>query len=337
MVEDCGVTEKELEELFNKPVAQIVMGLTKISKINFKTQVESKVENYRKMIVAMSKDIRVIIVKLADRMHNMRTLEYVSGEKRNKKARETLDIYVPLAGRMGIHSIKAELEDLCLRYLHPDVHNKLSDRLNKAQFRKEYIKKTIVEIQNYLDKHIKNSIVKGRFKHNYSIYKKMVEYGVEFDQIQDILAFRIIVDNITECYKTLGIIHSCYKPIPGRFKDYIAIPKVNGYQSLHSSIVGLGGQRIEIQIRTHEMDEIAETGLAAHWKYKEGVAAKNSRLDWTKKLLDMSQSILNNTDFIDAVKEDLDVGEIFVFTPKGDVYELGAGSTPLDFCFFGSY
>tara|TARA_B100000925_G_scaffold265752_1_gene225080 strand:+ start:20 stop:2212 length:2193 start_codon:yes stop_codon:yes gene_type:complete len=334
VVEDCGIEPTEIQDEFNPAVAQIVVGLTKISKIKFKTKEESQAENFRKMVVAMAKDIRVIIVKLADRMHNMRTLQYVSEEKQKKIAKETLDIYVPLATRLGINSVKSELEDLCLRFLKPETYYELREKVAmKKSERESYIKDTRNILIEKLNEYSLKAEVKGRPKHFYSIYKKIANRGVDYDQIQDILAFRIIVNNITECYKCLGIIHSSYTPIPGRFKDYIAIPKVNNYQSLHTTVIGPKAERIEIQIRTHEMDEVAETGVAAHWKYKEGIASGTNKLEWVQELLDYNQSVENNSEFMYTVKNDLDIGGVFVFTPQGDVRELRYGATPLDFAY----
>tara|TARA_R110002072_G_scaffold534_4_gene3736 strand:+ start:18400 stop:20589 length:2190 start_codon:yes stop_codon:yes gene_type:complete len=334
VVEDCDIDPAELEKEFNKDVAQIVIGLTKISKINFKTKEESQAENFRKMVVAMAKDIRVIIVKLADRMHNMRTLQYVSDEKQKKIAQETLDIYVPLASRLGINSVKAELEDLCLRFLHPDIYYRLAEKIAmKKTDRDDYINQTIETIQDKLIEYGMKAEVKGRPKHFYSIYKKMKARGMDYDQISDILAFRVILSNITECYKALGIVHSSFTPIPGRFKDYVAIPKVNGYQSLHTTVIGPNAERIEIQIRTHDMDNVAEAGIAAHWRYKEGVAGGSAKLDWIEQLLEFNRHVTNNNEFMDVVKNDLDVGGIFIFTPNGDVRELRYGATPLDFAY----
>lgn len=334
VVEDCDVTPEELEKEFNSEIAQIVVGLTKISKIKFKTKEESQAENFRKMVVAMAKDLRVIIVKLSDRMHNMRTLQYVSDEKQKKIAQETLDIYVPLASRLGINSVKTELEDLCLRFLHPDIYYRLAEKIAmKKSDRESYIKQTIEIVQEKLLEYSMKAYVKGRPKHFFSIYKKMVARGVDFDQITDILAFRVIVSNITECYKGLGIIHSAFTPIPGRFKDYIAIPKVNNYQSLHTTVIGPMAERIEIQIRTQDMDEVAERGVAAHWKYKEGFVSGSKKLDWIQELLEFNQAVESNSEFMDVVKNDLDIGGVFVFTPKGDVQELRYGATPLDFAY----
>jgi len=334
VIEDCDVGPEELEAEFGNNIAQIVVGLTKISKIKFKTKEESQAENFRKMVVAMAKDIRVIIVKLADRMHNMRTLQYVSDEKQKKIAQETLDIYVPLASRLGIHSVKAELEDLCLRFLKSDIYYRLAEKVTmKKSERETYIKDTIAFIRDKLVEYGLVAEVKGRPKHFYSIYKKMIARGVDFDQIQDVLAFRTIVNNITECYKALGIVHSSFTPIPGRFKDYIAIPKINNYQSLHTTVIGPQAERIEIQIRTHDMDEIAETGVAAHWRYKEGLASGETKLDWIQELLEFNSNLDDNADFMNVIKSDLDMGGIFIFTPTGDVQELRYGATPLDFAY----
>lgn len=333
-IEDCAITPEQIEKEFSPEVAQIVIGLTKISKIQFRTKQESQAENFRKMVVAMAKDLRVIIVKLADRMHNMRTLQYVSDEKQKNIAQETLDIYVPLASRLGINSVKAELEDLCLRFLKPDIYYRLAEKVAmKKSEREQYIREVVSVIQDKLLEYSVHAEVKGRPKHFYSIYKKMMARGVDFEQIQDILAFRLITNSITECYKALGIIHSAFTPVPGRFKDYIAIPKVNNYQSLHTTVIGPKASRIEIQIRTFEMDDVAETGVAAHWKYKEGMTQSSNKLNWVQDLLDFNQNVENSSEFMDVVKNDLDVGGIFVFTPRGDVHELHYGATPLDFAF----
>ncbi len=335
VVEDCNVSPAEIEKEFNVGVAELVVGLTKISKIKFKTKEESQIENFRKMVVAMAKDLRVIIVKLADRMHNMRTLQYVSDEKQKKIAQETLDIYVPLASRLGINSVKSELEDLCLRFLKPEIYYRLAEKVSmKKSERDSYIREVITSIKEKLLEYSLHAEVKGRPKHFYSIYKKMTSRGVDFEQVQDLLAFRLIVSNITECYKALGIIHSSFIPIPGRFKDYIAIPKVNNYQSLHTAVIGPRAERIEIQIRTNEMDEVAEAGVAAHWKYKEGMAGKSApKLDWVQELLEYNKNTDNNREFLDVIKNDLDLDGVFVFTPKGDVRELKYGATPLDFAY----
>lgn len=335
VVEDCDVSPEEISKLFGQPVAQIVVGCTKISKIKFKTKEESQAENFRKMVVAMAQDLRVIIVKLADRMHNMRTLQYVSKEKQMSKAQETLDIYVPLASRLGINSVKGDLEDLCLRYLHPDVYYRLAEKIAmKKRERESYINETLALIEEKMLEYSVTGEVTGRPKHFYSIYKKMQQRGVDFDQIQDLLAFRILINNITECYKVLGIIHSAFTPVPGRFKDYIAIPKVNNYQSLHTTVIGPKAERIEIQIRTFEMHEVAERGVAAHWKYKErNKGGEVNKLKWVEELMEFNQNVQNSSEFMDVVKNDLDVGGVFIFTPTGDVKELRYGATPLDFAY----
>lgn len=334
-VEDCDVSPEDISKMFGQSVAQIVVGCTKISKIKFKTKEESQAENFRKMVVAMAQDLRVIIVKLADRMHNMRTLQYVSKEKQMGKAQETLDIYVPLASRLGINSVKADLEDLCLRYLHPDIYYRLAEKIAmKKRERESYIEETLNLIEEKMLEYSVQGEVTGRPKHFFSIYKKMQQRGVDFEQIQDLLAFRILVNNITECYKVLGIIHSAFTPVPGRFKDYIAIPKVNNYQSLHTTVIGPKAERIEIQIRTFEMHEVAERGVAAHWKYKErNKSDAVSKLKWVEELMEFNQNVQSSSEFMDAVKNDLDVGGVFIFTPTGDVKELRYGATPLDFAY----
>lgn len=334
-VEDCDVSPEDIAKMFGQSVAQIVVGCTKISKIKFKTKEESQAENFRKMVVAMAQDLRVIIVKLADRMHNMRTLQYMTKEKQQAKAQETLDIYVPLASRLGINSVKGELEDLCLRYLHPDVYYRLAEKIAmKRKERDSYIGETINLVEEKMLEYSVHAEVTGRPKHFYSIYKKMQQRGVDFEQIQDLLAFRILVSNITECYKALGIIHSAFTPVPGRFKDYIAIPKVNNYQSLHTTVIGPKAERIEIQIRTFEMHEVAERGVAAHWKYKErNKQTPGEKLKWVEELMEFNQNVQSSSEFMDVVKNDLDVGGVFIFTPTGDVKELRYGATPLDFAY----
>lgn len=334
-VEDCDVSPEDIAKMFGQSVAQIVVGCTKISKIKFKTKEESQAENFRKMVVAMAQDLRVIIVKLADRMHNMRTLQYMTKEKQQAKAQETLDIYVPLASRLGINSVKADLEDLCLRYIHPDIYYRLAEKIAmKKREREGYIEETITLVEEKMLEYSVTGEVTGRPKHFFSIYKKMQQRGVDFEQIQDLLAFRILVNNITECYKCLGIIHSAFTPVPGRFKDYIAIPKVNNYQSLHTTVIGPKAERIEIQIRTFEMHEVAERGVAAHWKYKErNKSDAVNKLKWVEELMEFNQNVQNSSEFMDVVKNDLDVGGVFIFTPTGDVKELRYGATPLDFAY----
>lgn len=334
-VEDCDVAPEDIAKMFGQSVAQIVVGCTKISKIKFKTKEESQAENFRKMVVAMAQDLRVIIVKLSDRMHNMRTLQYMTKEKQQAKAQETLDIYVPLASRLGINSVKADLEDLCLRYIHPDIYYRLAEKIAmKKRERESYIEETLSLVEEKMLEYSVVGEVTGRPKHFFSIYRKMQQRDVDFEQIQDLLAFRILVNNITECYKVLGIIHSAFTPVPGRFKDYIAIPKVNNYQSLHTTVIGPKAERIEIQIRTFEMHEVAERGVAAHWKYKErNKADATSKLKWVEELMEFNQNVTSSSEFMDVVKNDLDVGGVFIFTPTGDVKELRYGATPLDFAY----
>lgn len=335
-VEDTHATMEEIEKEFGKDVADLVDGVTKLSKITFRTTEEKQAENFRKMIMAMAKDIRVILVKLCDRMNNMRTLDHLAPEKQARISQETLDIYAPIANRLGISWIKIELEDLCLKYLHPDVYAKLSKSVSKKKTERDStIEEFIETLQEQLKEYEINAQVQGRAKHFYSIYKKMDRRKVDFDQIHDIIAFRILVDNITECYKALGVIHAAFKPIPGRFKDYIAMPKANSYQSLHTTVIGNDGDRIEIQIRTHEMNSVAESGIAAHWKYKEGRFDAKSRenVDWVNRLLEWNKDLSDPNEFLETVKIDLFAEDVFVFTPRGEVKELPYGATPLDFAY----
>jgi len=335
-VEDTSATFEQIEKEFGKDIAELVDGVTKLSKITFKTSEEKQAENFRKMILAMSKDIRVILVKLADRLNNMRTLEHLAAHKQKNIAQETLDIYAPIANRLGISWMKLELEDLCLRYLHPDAYYKLAQKVAKKKRERE---SHIEDVTNILEEKLKeydiHASVMGRAKHFYSIYKKMERRSLDFDQVHDIIAFRIVVDNITECYKALGVIHATYKPVPGRFKDYIAMPKANGYQSLHTTVIGPSGERIEIQIRTQEMHQVAEAGIAAHWKYKEGKFDSRSRenVEWVHRLLEWNKDLADPNEFLETVKIDLFAEDVFVFTPTGEVKELSHGATPLDFAY----
>jgi GTP pyrophosphokinase len=336
-VEDTETSLDEIKEKFGASVAELVDGVTKISRITFRTSEEKQAENFRKMVVAMAKDLRVILVKLADRTHNMRTLDYLPEKKRKIIAQETLDIYSPLAGRLGIHWVKAELEDLCLRHLKPEVYYKLAQTIAKKKSEREkYTEEVIKNIEEHLKEYGIKGMVSGRPKHFYSIFKKMESHNTsEIDDIHDIVAFRIVLDNITECYKGLGVIHAVYKPIPGRFKDYIAMPKPNNYQSLHTTVIGPYGERMEVQIRTLEMHQIAQSGIAAHWKYKEGRAdvSNQSKMEWLSRLLDSQKTLSDPTEFLESVKLDLYPGDVFVFTPKGEVKEFPHGSTPLDFAY----
>ncbi len=335
-VEDTPATAEQIEKEFGKDVAELVEGVTKLSKMTFRTSEEKQAENFRKMIIAMAKDIRVILVKLADRLNNMRTLEHLPAHKQHAIAQETLDIYAPIANRLGIAWIKQELEDLCLRYLHPDVYYKLAQKVTrKKREREKYIEEVTEILREKLDEYDIKAHISGRAKHFYSIYKKMERRSVDFEQVFDIIAFRIVVDNITECYKALGVIHATYKPVPGRFKDYIAMPKANGYQSLHTTVIGPSGERVEIQIRTQEMNSVAEAGIAAHWKYKEGKFDTKSRenVNWVHRLLEWHKDLSDPNEFLETVKIDLFAEDVFVFTPKGEVKELPHGATPLDFAY----
>jgi len=336
-VEDTLATLEEIRENFGDEIAQMVDGLTKISRIPIRSSEENQAENFRKMILAMVKDIRVILIKLADRLHNMRTLRYHSPEKQVEIAQETLDIYAPLAHRLGIDWIKSELEDLAFQYLHPDIFQEIQSKIKrKEKERSRYIdevKRTLMK--KLYENHIEGE-VNGRLKQIYSIYQKMNLQNIDFDQVFDITAFRVIVNTIKECYDVLGIIHSLWKPIPGKFKDYIGLPKENMYQSLHTSVIGLYGERIEIQIRTHEMHKIAEGGIAAHWKYKEGKAfeeADDKRFTWLRQLLEWQRDLKDNAEFIESVKVDLFPHEVYVFTPKGTVKQFPLGATPIDFAY----
>jgi GTP pyrophosphokinase len=336
-VEDTLTTPKEIRENFGEEIAQLVEGLTKISQISLRSSEEGQAENFRKMILAMVKDIRVILVKLADRLHNMRTLSYHSSEKQMEIAQETLDIYTPLAQRLGIDWIKSELENLAFQYLHPDTYQDIQRKIAKKE--KESARYIDEVKRTLLKKLYENRIegeVTGRIKQIYSIYLKMKDQNIDFDQVYDITAFRIIVNTIKECYDVLGIIHSLWKPIPGKFKDYIGLPKENMYQSLHTSAIGPYGERIEIQIRTHEMNKIAEEGIAAHWKYKEGrliEEADDKRFTWLRQLLEWQRDLKDNAEFLETVKVDLFPNEVYVFTPKGEVKQFPRGSTPIDFAY----
>ncbi len=335
-VEDTHATLEQLEKEFGKDIADLVDGVTKLSLISFKTTEEKQAENFRKMLVAMAKDIRVILVKLADRLTNMRTLEHLTPFKQKAIAQETLDIYAPIANRLGMGFLKAELEDLCLRYLHPDVYYKLAQKVSKTKRDREKYNEELSDLINeQLKEYDVQAQVMGRSKHFYSIFKKMERRKVDFEQVYDIIAFRILVDNITECYKALGVIHATYKPVPGRFKDYIAMPKANGYQSLHTTVIGPHGERIEIQIRTHEMNQVAEGGIAAHWKYKEGKfdSRSHENVAWVNRLLEWNKDLSDPNEFLETVKIDLFAEDVFVFTPKGEVKQLSHGATPLDFAY----
>ena len=336
-IEDSYVSKKEIEEYFGKEIAELVDGVTKISKIPLKTSEESRVENFRKMILAMSKDIRVILVKLADRYHNMQTLNFLSSEKQIEIARETFEIYAPLAHRLGIEWLRAELEDTAFKYLKPAEYRLIAENISqKKKEREAYINEVIGLLRQRLDQfHLKANIF-GRAKHLYSIYRKMTLEGLNIDDIYDIIAFRVVVETIKECYEALGIIHAFYKPIPGKFSDYIALPKANMYQSLHTKIMGPHGEKIEIQIRTKDMHRLAEEGIAAHWKYKEGNVfnpKEDKIFAWLRRIIEWQQELKDNKEFMEIFKIDLFPDEVYVFTPRGDVRELPKGATPIDFAY----
>ncbi|MEE0796355.1 MAG: bifunctional (p)ppGpp synthetase/guanosine-3',5'-bis(diphosphate) 3'-pyrophosphohydrolase [Anaerovoracaceae bacterium] len=339
VVEDTDYTRDELVADFGEEIALLVDGVTKLGTIKFESKEEIQAENFRKMFLAMSKDIRVLIIKLADRLHNMRTIEYMKPEKIEEKCRETLEIYAPLASRLGISTVKFELEDIALKYLHPEEFKELKEKVNQRMAQREETIRTVIdEIRESLDDMGLKYDIYGRAKHYYSIYKKMKYQNKQLDEIFDLIAVRVIVNTIKECYAVLGIVHTMWKPIPGRFKDYIAMPKPNMYQSLHTTVISDSGEPFEIQIRTHEMHEIAEYGIAAHWKYKEGdtsgkSSADDIKLAWLRQSLEWQQDLKDPKDFLKTMKMDLFATQVFVFTPKGDVIELPAGSTPLDFAF----
>ena len=336
VVEDTETTCEELTEEFGKEVAQLVDGVTKISQISFRSKHEKQAENFRKMILATAKDLRVILIKLADRTHNMRTLQHMPPHKQEAIASETLEIYVPLANRLGISWMKVELEDLCLRYLHPEVYQKLIKLIDTKKGEREKYTETMKKIfQDKASEYGLSVGVTGRPKHFYSIYKKMESRNLDFEEIHDIVAFRITTTSIAECYEVLGIVHSFFKPVPGRFKDYIAMPKNNMYQSLHTTVIGPYGERLEVQIRTEEMHHVAEGGVAAHWQYKEGkLSPKDAeRFHWLRQVIEAQETLDNSTEFYESIKLDLFAGEIYVFTPKGELKEYPVGSTPLDFAF----
>lgn len=334
-IEDSEVTRDEIASKFGIEVADIVDGVTKLTRIEFESREEKQAENFRKMLLAMAKDIRVVLVKLCDRLHNMRTLKFFSEEKRRRIAQETQEIYAPLANRLGIHWLKSELEDLCLLHLRPELYAQIEEFIQRtAPERDAYIERVTQEIQKILAESGVSASVKGRGKHYYSIWQKMDKDKLSFDEVYDLLGFRVIVPSIRACYESLGIVHATWKPVPNRFKDYIAMAKPNMYQSLHTTVIGPSGQRIEIQIRTPDMNRIAEEGVAAHWRYKEGGGAPASfDLQWVKELVETQQYLKNPDEFIQSVKGELYPEEVFVFTPKGDLIRLPFGSTPVDFAY----
>ena len=342
-VEDTEMTLEDVAREFGEEVALLVDGVTKLGQLSYsQDKLEVQAENLRKMFLAMAKDIRVIIIKLADRLHNMRTLEFMTPAKQKEKARETMDIYAPIAHRLGISKIKTELDDLSLKYSQPEVYFDLVRDLNERKTeREEFVQQIVAEVST----HMKNSHIEakvyGRVKHFFSIYKKMVNQNKTLDQVYDLFAVRIIVDSVKDCYAALGVIHEMYTPIPGRFKDYIAMPKANMYQSLHTTLMGPSGQPFEIQIRTEEMHKTAEFGIAAHWKYKEGGAGKSvkaqeeEKLSWLRQILEWQRDMSDNREFLSLLKGDLDLfaEDVYCFTPNGDVKNLPNGSTPVDFAY----
>ncbi len=339
VLEDTAYDYNKLKNEFGEEIVELVEGVTKLTRLNFQSKEERQAENFRKMFVAMAKDIRVILIKLADRLHNMRTLKYQSDDKKREISMETLEIYAPIAHRLGISRIKWELEDLCLRYIDPEGYYELVEKVAiKRNDREAFINEVMSQLRKKMLEFSMEGDISGRPKHFYSIYRKMVYQNKTFDEIFDFLAVRVIVDSIKDCYGVLGVVHTLWKPIPGRFKDYIAMPKANMYQSLHTTIIGPKGEPVEIQIRTFEMHQIAEYGIAAHWKYKEGKTLDshfgfNDKLSWLGQMMELEKETNDSKEFMESLKVDLFTNEVFVFTPKGAVINLPAGSTPVDFAY----
>jgi guanosine-3',5'-bis(diphosphate) 3'-pyrophosphohydrolase len=339
VVEDTLASTQDLEKQFGVEIAHLVDGVTKLSKINFTSKEDRQAENFRKMVVAMARDIRVLLVKLCDRVDNMRTLEYMTREAQERIARETLEIYAPLANRLGMQAFKSELEDLSFRYLEPEAHHELQAAITKTKReRDKYIAEVCKTLSSRLAEQGFAADVSGRAKHLYSIWRKMKAQECTLEQIHDKIAFRVLVESVSDCYAALGVIHSKWTPVPGRFKDYIALPKPNMYQSLHTTVIGPGRERIEIQIRTHEMHRVAERGIAAHWKYKDrqggGIAdADAQKFGWLRQLMEWQREVKDPAEFLESVKVDLFQDEVYVFTPKGDVRVFPRGATPVDFAF----
>ena len=336
-VEDTTATVDEIKTVFGDEVSRLVDGMTKLSRMELQSREQREAENFRKMIVAMANDIRVILIKLADRLHNMRTLKFLSPEKQKRIAQETLDIYAPLANRLGISKIKIELEDLSFSYLNPEAYRELSQKVMKRRIEREtYINELIEIVRRQLAEHGYQGEVKGRPKHFYSIWQKMQKQGIAFEDVYDLIAIRIITDSKVNCYAILGLIHSLWTPVPGRFKDFIGVPKSNLYQSLHTTVIGPKGERVEFQIRTEEMHRLAEEGIAAHWRYKEKSAISQrdeQQFAWLRQLLEWQRDLPDAREFMETVKGDLFPDVVYVFTPRGDVKELPLGSTPVDFAY----
>lgn len=342
-IEDTPYTYEDIVRLFSEEIAILVDGVTKLGKLSYSASKEEvQAENYRKMFLAMAKDIRVILIKLADRLHNMRTLNYMTKEKQTEKAQETLDIYAPLAHRLGISKIRTEMEDLCFKYLNPEAYYDLAEKIEKKKAEREaYVKKIVSDVKDKMNESAIKGTVEGRSKHFFSIYKKMVNQNKTLDQIYDLFAVRAIVDTVRDCYAVLGIVHDMYKPMPGRFKDYIAMPKSNMYQSLHNTLIGPTGEPFEIQIRTWDMHRTSEYGIAAHWKYKEGKGGavtpnkEEEKLAWLRQILEWQRDMSDNKEFMDTLKLDLNIfnDQVYAFTPQGDVINLPKGSTPIDFAY----
>ena len=340
VVEDTSYTLDEMRENFGDEIAMLIDGVTKLNRMEYKSKEEQQLENYRKMFLAMAKDIRVILIKLADRLHNMRTLKSMPLVKQQRIARETIEIFAPLANRLGISSIKWELEDLCLRYLEPEMYYDLVEKVKqKRQERQAFIDDAIDVLREKLDSVAIKAEIQGRAKHFYSIYKKMKKGHKDISEIYDLSAVRVLVDNVKDCYGVLGMVHTLWKPIPGRFKDYIAMPKSNMYQSLHTTVIGSRGYPLEIQIRTFAMHKVSEYGVAAHWKYKESGKSAGAgkdydqKMSWLRQLVDLQQEVSDPREYVEALKVDVFSDEVFVFTPKGDVVDLPAGSIPIDFAY----
>jgi len=335
--EDTEYSLQDLEDRFGLDVAQMVDGVTKLSKFNTSSQEQQQAENIRKMFLAMAEDIRVVLIKLADRLHNMRTLDALPAEKQARIARQTMEIYAPLAERLGIWQIKWELEDLAFKVLEPDRYRELANLLDtRRQGRESYIDRAIAELTPVLTAAGIEADMQGRPKHLYSIWKKMLRKGAEFGEIYDVYAIRILVDEVRDCYAALGVVHSLWRPIPGQFDDYIAVPKNNLYQSLHTAVIALDGKPLEIQIRTHQMHQISEVGIAAHWRYKEGSRSDrvyDAKLAWLRQLMDWQREVSDAKEFVEGIKLDIFQDQVFVFTPKGDIKDLPAGATPLDFAY----